>query len=532
MSPAAGAQPAAPRTFPTMPGLRAPVRRLRRAIGPFWAGCLAGAAGTALITGLLSLASLRVNVLSMAVCYQLLVLVVSGAFGAGAGLATGVLAVAAFNWFFIPPVHTFTVADSRNWVALLVFGATALITAQLAAGSRRHREQADARRRDAEGLAELARSALAGVGLARHPDGVGDAAARALGVAWCRVVLPGEDAGLVGPLALTPSHAGFGIPLVVDGRPLGILEVGPARPGHDPNWRRPGFAGTVGALVSLAVERGRLLDAALEAESLRRSDELKSALIRTVSHELRTPLARLLALLETATLPGEDVLAHVERARDEVEQITELIDEVMFLSELESGTRVVSLGAVPVLPELEAVVESLGERAARAGVHLRAEGDGSIELAIRPRMVRVVGQNLAENALRYAGPGATFTLAIEREGDTIVLRGTDDGVGVEEDVLPRLFERFYRADRARASWWRERPRAGDRQARRHAGGRHGRCARRSRGRARGPLRVSGAVVAHRLVTARSPSRYPRSSRRPEHSEPTRVCAPQRDPSES
>ena len=180
-------------------------------------------------------------------------------------------------------------------------------------------------------------------------------------------------------------------------------------------------------------------------------EELRSGFTAAVSHELRTPLARLLSLLETATLPGEDVLQLVDRARAEVEQIRELIDEVLFLSELESGTRVVSLGAVAVRPELDAVAAELEERAGRAGVALVVEGDPELELAIRPRMIRVVAQNLAENAIRYAGPGATFTLAIERHGDTIVLRGSDDGVGVDEAQLTRLFERFFRADRARAS---------------------------------------------------------------------------------
>jgi two-component system sensor histidine kinase SenX3 len=66
-------------------------------------------------------------------------------------------------------------------------------------------------------------------------------------------------------------------------------------------------------------------------------------------------------------------------------------------------------------------------------------------------MLRVVARNLAENAIRYAGPGATFTLSVERDGETVVLSGRDDGIGIEEAELPRLFERFYRADRARAS---------------------------------------------------------------------------------
>ncbi|MBA2295895.1 MAG: HAMP domain-containing histidine kinase, partial [Actinobacteria bacterium] len=155
-------------------------------------------------------------------------------------------------------------------------------------------------------------------------------------------------------------------------------------------------------------------------------EELRAGFTAAVSHELRTPLARLLSLLETATLPGEDVLGLVDRARAEVEQIRELIDEVLFLSELESGTRVVSLGSVAVRPELDAVAAELDERANRADVALAVEGDIDLELAIRPRMIRVVAQNLAENAIRYAGPGATFTLAVEREGADVVVRGTDD----------------------------------------------------------------------------------------------------------
>jgi signal transduction histidine kinase len=180
-------------------------------------------------------------------------------------------------------------------------------------------------------------------------------------------------------------------------------------------------------------------------------EELRAGFTAAVSHELRTPLARLLSLLETAALPGEDVRELIDRARSEVEQIKELIDEVLFLSELESGARVVSLGAVPVLGELQAAVADLHDRASRAGVDLVVEGDETIQLEIRPRMLRVIATNLAENAIRYAGPGATFTLAVEWEGHAVVVRGTDDGVGVDEPELGRLFERFFRADRARAS---------------------------------------------------------------------------------
>lgn len=188
-----------------------------------------------------------------------------------------------------------------------------------------------------------------------------------------------------------------------------------------------------------------------ETGDLAAYEELRSGFTAAVSHELRTPLARLLSLLELAGLPGEDVPDLLEQARREIDQIVELIDEVLFLAELESGTRVVALGAVPVLPELQEVVAELEEQAARAGVALRVEGDADATAEVRPRMLRVVARNLAENAIRYAGPGTNAALSVTREDGAVVLRVVDDGAGVDQADLPRLFERFYRADRARAS---------------------------------------------------------------------------------
>ncbi len=200
----------------------------------------------------------------------------------------------------------------------------------------------------------------------------------------------------------------------------------------------------------IAGRRERLVYLSREGD-LAAYEELRAGFTAAVSHELRTPLARILTLLETTMLPGEDVPALVEQARVEVDRITQLIDEVLFLSELESGTRVVALGATRVQPVLAEALEELEERAERAGVGLRLECDDDVELAIRPRMLAVIARNLAENAIRYAGPGSTFVLAVERRGETVVLSGRDDGIGVLDAELPRLFERFYRADRSRAS---------------------------------------------------------------------------------
>jgi signal transduction histidine kinase len=182
----------------------------------------------------------------------------------------------------------------------------------------------------------------------------------------------------------------------------------------------------------------------------REFEELRAAFTAAVSHELRTPLARILALLETAALPGADTDALIEQARAEVAEMAALLDDVFFLSELETGRELVERRATPARPVLEEVAERAADRAARAGVKV-AVADADAELPLPARMIQVVASNLVDNAVRYAGAGATLRLAAYRDDGRLVLEGADDGVGVAEAELPRLFERFYRADRARAS---------------------------------------------------------------------------------
>ena len=179
--------------------------------------------------------------------------------------------------------------------------------------------------------------------------------------------------------------------------------------------------------------------------------ELRAGFTAAVSHELRTPLARLLVLLESATLPGSDVEELMEQARQEVEQARELIDDVLFLGELETGREVVSLGRTQAKPIVEDIVASFAERANHAEISLEVRADGRVELPLRPRMLRVVLENLLANAIRYAGPGSTCTVELTNPAEGPVLTVSDDGKGVEVTDLPRLFERFYRGDQARTS---------------------------------------------------------------------------------
>lgn len=177
--------------------------------------------------------------------------------------------------------------------------------------------------------------------------------------------------------------------------------------------------------------------------------ELRAGFTAAVSHELRTPLARLLVLLESATLPGSDVTELMEQARQEVEQARELIDDVLFLGELETGREVVALGRTQAKPIVEEIVASFAERANHAEIALEVRADGRVALPLRPRMLRVVLENLVANAIRYAGPGSTCTVELTNPSDGPTLTVSDDGSGVGPSDLSRLFERFYRGDQAR-----------------------------------------------------------------------------------
>jgi signal transduction histidine kinase len=180
-------------------------------------------------------------------------------------------------------------------------------------------------------------------------------------------------------------------------------------------------------------------------------EELRVGFTASVSHELRTPLARLLALLDSASLEDADTETLLEQARQEVEAMAELVDDVLFLSELETGRAVVGLGDVLVAPIVRDVVEALrpsAERHAQELITLVAE---DVAIAVRPRMIRVLIENLVSNAIRYAGDGARCTISARTEGDVVLLSVADNGRGVPTPELPRLFERFFRGDRARTT---------------------------------------------------------------------------------
>jgi two-component system phosphate regulon sensor histidine kinase PhoR len=181
--------------------------------------------------------------------------------------------------------------------------------------------------------------------------------------------------------------------------------------------------------------------------------ELRSQFVANVSHELRTPLTGLRGLLEALVDPEMDEhtrAAFLRRAASETARLEALILDILFLSELETTPGLPSSEVSDLAAAVRATVEELADDAAEYGVTLRAEARGLALTPLTDRMARTVARNLIENAVKYAGPGATARAAVRVAGGSVELVVSDDGLGIPERHLPHVFERFYRADPSRS----------------------------------------------------------------------------------
>ena len=181
--------------------------------------------------------------------------------------------------------------------------------------------------------------------------------------------------------------------------------------------------------------------------------ELRSQFVANVSHELRTPLTGLRGLLEALDDPQMDPETRrdfVSRAASETQRLEALITDILFLTELETTPGLPSSSRSDLALAAAATVADLQDVAEEHGVRLELNADGPAWTPLTDRMAATVVRNLVENAVKYAGPGATAATTVEREGDAVTLTVADDGAGIPERHLPHVFERFYRADPSRS----------------------------------------------------------------------------------
>ncbi len=332
-----------------MPGRRIPIRL---GIEPpsTWLGVaatlVAVAVGTLLVYPLKEVAP----VLSLGVVYLPAILLISIVWGLRLGLFASIASAAAFNFFQIPPLHRFTIAEEENWVALAAFVIAAVISSTVAGLARARAVEAERRREEAD-------------------------------------------------------------------RALAELEA-------------------------LTRERDRMQAEAVEAEAFRRSDELKTALLRSISHDLRTPLTSMIAggaALGSPTLTTEERAELSEAIVAEGKRLSRLVENLLDMSRLEAGKAEPHRG----LTDLGEVLEVA--RRAVAGtdlVRLSVEAGLPMIDADAAQLERAF-ENLLDNAIRHSG-GKPVLAKSRLVGDAVVLRVVDQGPGIPESEWQRIFEPFQR----------------------------------------------------------------------------------------
>jgi two-component system, OmpR family, sensor histidine kinase KdpD len=399
------------------------------------AAMVIAAASVAACTLVVSLLTPTVPVRSAGVFYLVAVLAISSIYGLWLGLATSLVSAVAFNFFFLPPLHTLTISSSGDWLALAAFALAALVTSQLAARERAEAEQATRRAAEAQLGERLATLIANGSQLQAALPLLGRQAARALGA---------RDGGIhLGPPP-DSSRSGRTVPIDLDGTRLGELRLIDAPAGVAESADAARIGRVLSGLIVLGQEREQRLANEVEAEALRRSNELTTALLRTVSHDFRSPLTAISTAAEGlrfADLDGDE-RELVDTIAEQSGRLSRLVTNLLDLSRLESGAAVPSAEWVDVRDLIDAAVADVR---ATAEVQAQVEHEPELPLVrVDATQLQRVLVNLLENAVKYSPPGEPVRISAGARAGRVNVSVADHGPGVPDSERAHIFRPFYR----------------------------------------------------------------------------------------
>ncbi|MEZ0067968.1 two-component system sensor histidine kinase KdpD [Streptacidiphilus sp. MAP12-20] len=413
------------RGLPASGRLRRPGRRIT--------GLLLGLVLPPLLTLVLTQTRDAINLTSDALLYLALVVGISLLGGITSALVASLVASLLLNYYFIPPIHLFTIAAPNNVLALAVFAIVAIVVAGIVDTATKLSGRAARATAEAETLSALAGSVLRGNQavpslLARLRETFAMDRVELVE----RVVEPEELAAEAGAEVVP---VGTDASLVLRGRPL---------PASD---RR--VLAAFAAHVAVALERTRLAEAAAEVEPVKAADRLRTALLAAVSHDLRTPLA--VALASVSSLRSEDVEFSREDQREllataevSLEKLTRLVENLLDMSRLQAGALSLHLQPAPLEDVVATALDSLTSLTDGADVAVATQGLATTPAVVvdGPLLERVIA-NLVANALRHAS-GQPVLLSASTLGERVELRVVDRGPGLPEADRDRIFQPFQR----------------------------------------------------------------------------------------
>jgi two-component system, OmpR family, sensor histidine kinase KdpD len=448
---------------------------------------LGSAGAVALALGVGEAIGRSIGVQSISLVFLMAVLAAAIGWGLLPALVACVLSVMAYNFFFLPPLYTFTIADPENVVALIFFLLVAVIVSNLTAAARRQIVSARLR---AKITAELYAFSRKLAGIATLDDLLWATAYQVSSMLRVDTVLllpeqesvrlqvasayPPEDRLDEADMAAAqwcwehnhptgrgsdtlPGGRWLFLPLRTGSGPVGVIGIERALPGPllTPDERR--LLDALNDQAAVAIERASLVRRLGEERVRAESDRLRAALLTSISHDLRTPLASILGTVSSLrsyadkydAADRDELLATLE---SEAERLNRFVGNLLDMTRLESGTIDMKLDLVDVAEIVGAAIERAGRFLARHRVDVRIASDLPM-LRLDPILFEQVLFNLLDNAAKYAPAGSRIDLRARQEGDTVAIEVVDEGPGIPAGDLERVFDKFYRVqaqDRRRA----------------------------------------------------------------------------------
>jgi len=404
---------------------------------------------------------LHVNQTTVALMFLVLVLLTSAYWGLRYAVAFAVGATAAFNFFFLPPVGTFTIADPQNWVALFAFLITALVASNLAERARREAEGAQQRRREVERLYGLSQRLLASDNVlellnalpkyVQETFSVGSVVAMAADhptVYRSSLDAPFEESVLRSTLLrgepITQKGVSY-VPVRLGMRTVGALGIAGA------DLPRATLD-ALGSLTGLAVERARALEALSKNRAEQEHERLRTALLDSVTHEFRTPLTSIKAsvttLLSGAGLDDSgrhDLLAVID---EETDRLNRLVGEASEMAQLDSGMFKLDLQPHAIADALAPALEDARGALENHPVEVAVAADLP-HVSMDVQRIREVLMHLLENAGKYSPAGSPIKITSEVQDHRLVTSIADRGPGIDSFEQSLIFEKFYRGQNQR-----------------------------------------------------------------------------------
>ena len=419
--------------------------------------------GVAALTALARTA-IPVNATTVGFAYLMLVLVIATAWGFIEAFAASISATLAFNYFFLPPVGTLTIADPQNWVGLFSFLSTSLIASRLSAKAKRRTLDAEERQRDIERLYTFSRAILLiGTGepfakqLIRKLAETFELNAAVLYERHTGEIYragPSDFEGLDDQLRDAALHStSFADPerkRVITAVRLGSEPIASlALQGTlMPDSVLQGLAN----LVAIGLERAHAQDLAHQIEAARRSEQLRTTLIDAMAHEFKTPLTSIKAattsLLANPEQPPESKAELLKIADEEAEHLRELIDDAVEMARLDSAEIKLHRERADLNELVRDVAGSLHKSLDGRALEISSDREAA-PVDVDRRLMMLAVKQVLDNALKYSLPLTPIALRIEHRGDAVVLEITDHGKGIAVQEQSRIFERFYRSSSAR-----------------------------------------------------------------------------------